>query len=289
MVLYFFSFVCVCFAEQESNKRESIMESALEELSSAQEDAASDSIICDGRKWEISESFHYERSKFESTNLGAEIKLFEVDTAIKRCFKKGSLTLTIPYIYQKDAVRITRSLLRTGQVVRISRENQRSAEGLGDFTLDSVLYVLTEDEKYPVDLMFYGYVKFPTVDKDHGFGTDEYDVGPGLGLSKRLFERWLISGDVYYTFIGDPPEQDLRNELKFDGGLAYDLTSKVTLSVTYEQSNALVKQSKSNYEDILAGINYMLNDSVSFFGEKTFELNNDYLEESITFGIAVRF
>ena len=272
LYFYFVNLPVICSAEGRPDERDLIMDAAL-----------------DNKKWEISESFHYERSKGELTNAGVEINVYEVDTTIKRCFEKGSLALTIPYIYQKSDVRITRSLLRAGQVVRISRENQRSKEGLGDFTLDGAYFLLTEDEKFPVDILLYGYVKFPSVDADHSFGTREYDAGPGLGLSKRLFEKWQFFSDVYYTFIGDAPEQDLRNEFRFDGGLSYDVTSKIALSVTYEQSNALLKQKKSDYQDILATINYSLNDSVSFFAEKIFELNNDYLEESLIGGVTARF
>jgi len=285
LVFCFFSlsFSSICFADEQSNKRESMMGLALEKLSSE------NSISNDSKNWEISEAFHYERSKYETKNVWGEVKIFEVDTIIKHCFKKGSIALTVPYIYEKANVRVTGSLLRAGRLVRISRENERSNDGFGDFTLDGVYYFLTEEEKKPVDLMLYSYVKFPSVDNDQGFGTSEYDAGPGLGLNKRLFEKWQFSCGVYYTFIGDPPEKDLRNEFKFNGGLSYDLTSKITLSVAYEQSNPLVKEVTADYEDVLVGINYSFNDSMSFFGEKVFELNNDYLKESIAFGIAARF
>lgn len=137
--------------------------------------------------------------------------------------------------------------------------------------------------------MLYGYIKFPSVDNDQGFGTTEFDAGPGLGLSKRLFRKWQVSSDVYYTFIGDLPGQDFRNEFKYNGGVSYDLTPRISLSGAYERSNALVKETTLDYEDILLGINYCFNDNISFFGEKVFELNNDYLEESITFGLAASF
>lgn len=312
---HFFSLPLICFADEQLSKKENMMELSLEELNLAQEamkeeslkqhslvdqvlvekdyvnseEVGVNSIISDSKNWEISESFHYERSKYELTNVWGEIKLFEGDTTIKRCFEKWSIALTVPYIYQKSDIRITGSLLRAGRVVKISRENEKSNEGLGDFTLDGVYYFLTEDEKNPVGLMLYSYVKFPSVDEDQGLGTSEYDAGPGLGLSKQLFEKWRISADIYYIFIGDTPEQDLRNEFKFDGGLSYELTSKIALSITYEQRNALVKEITSDYEDILVGINYSLNDSISFFGEKIFELNNDYLEKSITCGLTASF
>jgi hypothetical protein len=85
--------------------------------------------------------------------------------------------------------------------------------GIGD-TVIRARYFLVDD---PGPGAYYGgfapfvRLKLPTGNEDRGLGTGEFDFGVGLEFDKRLGELFFIFGDVSYTFMGDPPDQNFRD------------------------------------------------------------------------------
>lgn len=85
--------------------------------------------------------------------------------------------------------------------------------GIGDTIIRARYFLLDE----PGPGSWYGglapfvKLKLPTGDEDRGLGTGEYDVGLGLEFDKQFADIFFIFGDVSYTFMGDPPDQNFRD------------------------------------------------------------------------------
>ncbi|MGH7313281.1 MAG: transporter [Candidatus Rokuibacteriota bacterium] len=113
--------------------------------------------------------------------------------------------------------------------------------GIGD-TIIRARYFLVDD---PGPGSWYGgfapfvKLKLPTGDEDRGLGTGEYDVGVGLEFDKQLAEIVFIFGDVSYTFMGDPPDQNFRDRPGVSLGLAIRLGT-VTASAMLDWRRALL-------------------------------------------------
>ena len=61
-------------------------------------------------------------------------------------------------------------------------------------------------------------LKVPTADEDAGLGTGEPDAGGFLSLRQSL-GRWQVSLFGGYTFLGDPPGEDLDNVVSYGAEL----------------------------------------------------------------------
>jgi hypothetical protein len=62
-------------------------------------------------------------------------------------------------------------------------------------------------------------VKAPIADADAGFGTGEWDLAGGLGLSKSLGRAMLLADGSYWA-LGDMPDLDLRDVFAYAAALA---------------------------------------------------------------------
>ncbi len=113
--------------------------------------------------------------------------------------------------------------------------------GIGD-TIIRARYFLIDD---PGPGAYYGgfapfvKLKVPTGDEDQGLGTGEFDVGLGVEFDKRFAEIFFVFGDVSYTFMGDPPDQNFRDRPAASLGLAVRMGT-VTAAVLLDWRRALV-------------------------------------------------
>ncbi|HET9488190.1 MAG TPA: transporter [Methylomirabilota bacterium] len=113
--------------------------------------------------------------------------------------------------------------------------------GFGD-TIIRARYFLVDD---PGPGSWYGAlapfvkVKVPTGDEDRGLGTGEYDFGVGVEFDKQFAEIFFVFGDVSYTFMGDPPDEDFRDRPGASLGLAVRLGT-VTASTMLDWRRALL-------------------------------------------------
>lgn len=119
---------------------------------------------------------------------------------------------------------------------------RESNAGLGDTLLKARFFVV--DDPGPngwwPSLTPFVKLKLPTADEDKHLGTGELDGGFGLEFDKTL-GRVLVFGDASYTFMGDPPGQDLRDRPAASIGLGYRVTSAVTVSGMLDWRRALVR------------------------------------------------
>lgn len=119
---------------------------------------------------------------------------------------------------------------------------RESNAGLGDTILKARFFVV--DDPGPngwwPSLTPFVKLKIPTADEDKNLGTGELDGGFGLEFDKT-FGQFFIFGDVSYTFMGDPPGQDLRDRPGASIGMGYRLTGALTVSGMLDWRRALVK------------------------------------------------
>lgn len=233
--------------------------------------------------WEVSENFIYDRGKYDGDSL---IQTATFDTRINRFFEKGEFSFNIPIVTQRSDSQVT--LVRGAmQRVKKIRSGKKTKTQLGDMYMNGSYYLLSENAD-PLDFDLKGYLKFPTANSTDGFGTGEFDAGPGISFGKRFLPELRGFTDFYYIFIGDPSGIDLRNQFSFDFGASYDFSQEVSASITYEQSRSLIK-GKENPKDFAFGINCKLNDTSRVFGGIAFGLSDTAPDVSLNIGGGIKF
>ena len=134
----------------------------------------------------------------------------------------------------------------------------------------------------------FGQVKFPTADEKKGLGTGEFDETIGLETSKSLTEMWNIYADLYYSFIGDPPDVDFDNVVSYDVGVGYKITPETEATLYYRESTALL-DSRENPRDILLGLNHKMDEKTKIKGEVGFGVSDGSPDVSATAGLDYLF
>jgi hypothetical protein len=94
---------------------------------------------------------------------------------------------------------------------------ERSRSGLGDIFLSAGYILFPEIESTPL-VRPNAFVKFPTAET--GLGTDEYDFGAGLDLSKWI-NGWNLFGRGSAIFQGGKDDLGLKNFMTYEGGVSY--------------------------------------------------------------------
>jgi len=125
--------------------------------------------------------------------------------------------------------------------------------GIGD-TIIKARYFLVDDPgpgSYYGGLAPFVKLKLPTGDEDRGLGTGEYDVGLGLEFDKQFADIFFIFGDVSYTFMGDPPDQNFRDRPAASLGFGVRLGT-VTASVMLDWRRALLSGDDDPLEVLIA-------------------------------------
>ncbi|MGH7206631.1 MAG: transporter, partial [Nitrospiraceae bacterium] len=162
-----------------------------------------------------------------------------------------------------------------------------SESGLGDIILRGRYYLLDERGPFPT-IAITGRIKFPTADEDRGLGTGEFDKGFGMELTKKLVGNWVGFLDWGYTFIGDPPGLDLRNQWNYDFGVGYYFTKDLLGSFYYEEWRALV-QGLSNPRDLLFAMNYKATSVLRVNASFQVGLSDGAPDYGLTGGVSFRF
>ena len=170
--------------------------------------------------WRVSVMVNY-----SSGSYGTDYKtnIVYAPMTIRRIFRDGDVSLTIPFISISGtgAVRLVGGVpTRTGSVSggtaatassgagrgkspgAIPLSSSTTDSGLGDNILRGRYYLIEESTILPLVALI-GKIKFPPADADHGLGTDEFDEGFGVELTKSLSDRWLAYLDGGYTFVDE--------------------------------------------------------------------------------------
>jgi hypothetical protein len=269
--------------------------------------------------WQVSFSPTYSSGKY-GTDTTTDIAYLPL--SIRRLFDDGDITFTIPYICISSTGAVT---LLSGVPNRVSSSGSSGSGssgpgggppggipggssgpgsgrgkspgsveptastdcGIGDLILRGRYYLVDERDWIPT-IAVTGRIKFPTADETRGLGTGEFDEGFGVEVSKTLVGNWLGFVDVGYTFIGDPPGVDLRNQWYYDFGVGYNATKTLLLSAYYEEYRALIP-TLSNPRDLLFALNYKATSALRFNASLLVGLSDGAPAYGLTGGISWRF
>jgi hypothetical protein len=160
--------------------------------------------------------------------------------------------VTLRYLGEKFELGVTASLIyldTQSSVVIVdglpvpSEQRRRTEEaGVGDLIFRARYYAVDDagvDSAIPA-LTPFAKLKAPTADESKGLGTGEWDGGFGLEVDKR-FREFFVLGDVSYTFMGDPPDQDFRDRPGASLGIGRDFTPSLAVIALLDWRRALVR------------------------------------------------
>ncbi|MBP9854489.1 MAG: transporter [Candidatus Omnitrophica bacterium] len=233
--------------------------------------------------WKFTSSITYETGDYGTSTRATTVYIPFTWT---RYFEIGNVSGTLPFIYQKSGPGVTAF---SGRPLRSSnrRGGTRDDQGLGDVLLKGSYYILKEDtQSLNADVI--GQIKFPTADDERGLGSGEFDETVGLETSKNLDELWLVFGDLYYTFIGEPTGLRLNNELAFNLGVGYKLSEPTLISLAFEQRTALVDD-QDYPRDLIVGLNHKIDEELSFNCSADVGLSDGSPDFGATAGIGYKF
>lgn len=136
--------------------------------------------------------------------------------------------------------------------------DRETATGIGDTVLRGRYFLIDDPgpDSWVPGLAPFLKVKFPSGDEDRGLGTGEFDFGFGVEWDKQLGETFFIYGDVSYTFMGDPPDQNFRDRPAASIGVGARF-GKVTASVLLDWRRALLSGTDDPLE-LLGSVAYKL-------------------------------
>ena len=166
--------------------------------------------------------------------------------------RSAYVPLTLRYLGERFDVGVTASMIyldTESSVVVIDgvptaseRARRTKDVGFGDLIFRGRYYLLDDPgpDSFVPGLAPFLKVKAPTADESKGFGTGEWDVGLGLEFDKR-FTEFFILGDVSYTFIGDPPDQNLRDRPGASLGIGRYFTPNLAGVVLLDWRRSLVR------------------------------------------------
>jgi hypothetical protein len=256
-------------------------------------------------QWRVSATVNYSSGSY---GTDSKTNIVYAPMTIRRIFRDGDLSLTIPFISISGtgAVRLVGGVpTRTGNVTGTTAapagagagrgkspgatplSSSTTDSGFGDIILRGRYYLIEESTILPL-VALTGRIKFPTADADRGLGTGEFDEGVGVELTKRLAALWLAYLDGGYNFIGNAPGTDFHNQWWYDAGIGYDVTDNLHMSVFYEEYRALVN-TVNNARDLFALANYVVTDRVRVTGSALAGLSNGAPNYGFGVGIRLQF
>ncbi len=232
--------------------------------------------------WTFISSVNYSTGDF---GTGTTTDTIYIPFTMQRNFSQGRAYLTIPYIDQRNTAGVSDI---AGRPFRIgSGVNSGWSGGLGDIILGGSYDLLREPDR-PLGLSPFGWIKFPTADKNKNLGTGEFDETLGLSASKNLDKNWSVLGRIGYAFIGDPPGINLHNQFFYDAGVGYQWTPQTFTSIMYEEKTRLIS-GQPNPQDLILGIEQKLTQALGVFGNLDIGLSKGSPDIAVTAGMAWSF
>lgn len=235
--------------------------------------------------WKFSSSFNYDTGKYGTDTRTSSVY---IPFTIKRYYREGDLSATLPLLRQSSTGQITRV---GGKPVRVGGGRggggTSSETGIGDILVRGS-YIIKRDGPRSYDLAAAGRLKLPTADENRGLGTGELDEGAGLEFGKELKPGLTLLVDGYYTIIGDPDGVDLNNEVALDIGLLRKLDKNLSLTLLYETRSAIVDGNEDPRE--LSGtLDYAAADGDHYTGGLLLGLSEGSPQFGLSAGFSHRF
>ncbi len=157
------------------------------------------------------------------------------------------LSVTSGFVYLDSPAQVT---IVDGTPVQTGGAGGREENaGLADMSLKARLFIVDDPGPrgwWPALTPFVR-LKLPTADEDKGLGTGEVDGGFGVEVDKTL-GQFIVYGDASFTFMGDPPGQDLRDRPAASIGVGYRPSNLLTVSALLDWRRALVEGNEDPLE-----------------------------------------
>jgi len=205
--------------------------------------------------------------------------------------ERFDLGLTIPFVYQDSSAAIS---IIDGRPIRI-RDDPISnvidlfAPGVGDLALKGRIYLFDDPgtDSFLPAITPTARVKFPTADASEGLGTGEYDFGLGLELDKQV-KNFFLFANFGYTFIGNPPGANLRDQIAAGTGIGYQILQSLSASVAYAWSRSLVSGTDDPM-DIITNVSWRITRTFTWTPFVSFGLTDGSPDFGVGFTISKRF
>jgi hypothetical protein len=250
--------------------------------------------------WQIGASVYHSTGNY---GTDSETTITSVPLSIRRLFRDGDITFIVPLLSVTSDCNVTllsgvpnktggtcptqTITTKNGKQVTRLRQTRTTETGIGDLVLRGRYYVL-DDRGFIPTVALTGRVKIPTADRDRGLGTGEFDEGVGIEVSKMLTDQWIGFVDLGYTFVGDPPGLDLRNQWSYDIGGGYYFTKALLASAYYEEWTSVIA-GLANPRDLLFALNYTAAPAFRVNGSIARGLSSGAPDWAFTAGVNVRF
>ena len=205
--------------------------------------------------------------------------------------ERFDLGLTIPFVYKDSAAAVSTI---DGRPIRVrddpaSKIDNLFAPGVGDLVLKGRLYLFQDpgtDSLLPA-ITPTARLKFPTADASEGLGTGEYDFGLGLEFDKQI-DKFFLFADFGYTFIGEPPGTNLRNQIALGTGVGYQLLESLSASVAYAWSRSLVSGTDDPM-DIITNVSWGITRTFTWTPFVSFGLTDGSPDFGVGFTLSKKF
>ena len=205
--------------------------------------------------------------------------------------ERFDLGLNIPFVYKDSSAAIS---IIDGRPIRIrddpiSNVIELFAPGVGDLSLKGRVFLFDDPgtDSFLPAITPTARVKFPTADASEGLGTGEYDFGLGLELDKQV-EKFFLFADFGYTFIGDPPGTNLRDQIAVGTGVGYQILQSLSASVAYAWSRSLVSGTDDPM-DIITNVSWRITRTFTWTPFASFGLTDGSPAFAVGFSLSKRF
>lgn len=238
--------------------------------------------------FQIITGFSYLQGDF---GTGTTAKTIYMPFTFRYLGERFDLGLNIPFVYKDSSAAIS---IIDGRPIRIRNDPVSNiidliAPGVGDLSLKGRFYLFDDPgtDSYLPAITPTARVKFPTADASEGLGTGECDFGLGLELDKQV-ESFFLFADFGYTFIGNPPGTNLRDQISVGSGIGYQFLKSLSASVAYAWSRSLVSGTDDPM-DITTNLSWRVTRTFTWTPFVAFGLTDGSPDFAVGFSLSKRF
>ena len=152
----------------------------------------------------------------------------------------------------------------------------------GDTVVRSRLYLVQTDT---ATVHPFVKLKIPTAPEESGLGTGKADLGFGVEMDKQI-DRYLVFGDLSYTFTGKPAGLSLRNRAGASFGFGHSLSPALLVSGMVDWRQSIV-EGNPNPTELVGILSYRASPKVTISPNVYAGLNDS--SPDVGFGIELAF
>jgi hypothetical protein len=196
----------------------------------------------------------YEQGDYDAPGT---TEIFAVPLTLRYLGDRWDVSGTFSYLHVESPGDVT---LVAGQPVPVqgAAGRRRVDQGFGDIVLKGRYYLVQDSGELTSlpSLTPLLRLKIPTADSPE-LGTGEPDFGFGVEWDKTFGRSFIVFGDVTYTIIGEPPDQDFRNRPGASIGAGYRVSELVTVSAMLDWRRAISRR-QTDPVDLLGFVSFRM-------------------------------